>query len=65
MYERPSEGETRKISIQKGNSREYLGISIGGSGNGVFVSRVNENSVAARSGVQVGDQLLDVSLELY
>ena len=38
-----------------------LGISIGeGTKGGVFVTMVNENSVAAAAGLQYGDQLLEV-----
>ncbi len=39
-----------------------LGISIAeGSKGGIFVTMVNENSVAAAAHLQCGDQLLEVS----
>ena len=66
----PFPGEIRAIHIEK--SSEQLGIKIkevhcGGSGSsssgtgGVFVSSVSQNSLADQAGLQVGDQLLEVS----
>ena len=63
-------GEIRAIHIEK--SSEQLGIKIkevhcggGGTSNsgtgGVFVSSVSQNSLADQAGLQVGDQLLEVS----
>ncbi|KFD57334.1 hypothetical protein M513_01845 [Trichuris suis] len=57
---RLSNGDIRTLYIEKRSSHEGLGISIASSGNGVFVSSVSENSLAARHGLQVGDQLLEV-----
>ncbi|KRY37187.1 Disks large -like protein 5, partial [Trichinella spiralis] len=53
-------GDVRTLHIEKRSSHEGLGISVASSGNGVFVSSVSENSLAARHGLQVGDQLLEV-----
>ncbi|RWS03541.1 Disks large-like protein [Dinothrombium tinctorium] len=54
-------GDVRSIYIEK--SSEPLGIQIScdtsGAG-GIFVSSVSENSIAAQTGLQVGDQLLEV-----
>ena len=65
----PFPGEIRAIHIEK--SSEQLGIKIkevhcgGGSSSsgtgGVFVSSVSQNSLADQAGLQVGDQLLEVS----
>jgi C-terminal processing protease CtpA/Prc len=42
-------------------SSEPLGIKIDTSNNGgIFVSSVNDNSLARKAGVQIGDQLLEV-----
>lgn len=39
-----------------------MGISIGkGTKGGIFVTLVNDNSVAGAAGLQYGDQLLEVS----
>eukprot|EP00795_Rhopilema_esculentum_P008485 gene8485-14481_t len=59
VYEEDSrEGEPRVVVIQKGIYP--LGISIGeGTKGGVFVTMVNENSVAGAAGLQFGDQLLE------
>ena len=58
---RPEIGETRSISVEK--SIEPLGIQIeSGSHGGIFVSTVNENSLALRAGIEVGDQILEVSV---
>lgn len=52
-------GELRWISIEK--SAAPLGIQISCvNSSGVFVSTVTEHSVAAKVGLQVGDQLLEV-----
>ena len=57
---RPRVGEMRTVSVER--SSEPLGIQIesGGSG-GIFVSSISEHSLASKSGVTIGDQLLDVS----
>ena len=56
---RPDKGETRNINVEK--SSEPLGIKIDTSNNGgIFVSSVNDNSLARKAGVQIGDQLLEV-----
>ena len=55
-------GDERRIQIKK-NERETLGISVDvGRHGGVYITAASETSLAARSGLQVGDQLLDVSL---
>ncbi|GBP27676.1 Disks large homolog 5 [Eumeta japonica] len=59
-WNKPLIGELRRVHIDK--SQQPLGIQIScppGSG-GVFVSSVNENSLASQVGLQVGDQLLEV-----
>lgn len=51
------------VCIEKRGSYEGLGIRIAPSnGQGVFVSCVSEHSLAAKHGIQVGDQLLEVNL---
>lgn len=56
---KPSPGELRRVHIDK--SVEPLGIQISClESGGVFVSTVNENSLASQVGLQVGDQLLEV-----
>lgn len=57
---RPKPGEIRKISIEKTNKLVGFQIEMGPSG-GIFVSSVNENSLAAQAGLVIGDQLLEVS----
>ncbi|KAM3956975.1 LOW QUALITY PROTEIN: MAGUK family member discs large 5 [Aphomia sociella] len=52
-------GELRRVHIDK--SQQPLGIQIYcPSSGGVFVSTVDENSLASQVGLQVGDQLLEV-----
>ncbi|UYV61317.1 DLG5 [Cordylochernes scorpioides] len=56
---KPKIGDMRSIYLEK--SSEPLGIQIAcGASGGIFVSSVNEHSLAAQAGVQVGDQLLEV-----
>ncbi|XP_019881509.1 disks large homolog 5 isoform X3 [Aethina tumida] len=56
---KPLVGELRRVHIDKSN--EPLGIQINCSDTGgIFVSTVNENSLASRVGLQIGDQLLEV-----
>ena len=62
-YFRPHPGETRKINIEKTSKLVGFQIEMGPSG-GIFVSSVNENSLAAQAGLVIGDQLLEVSLTL-
>lgn len=56
---KPNIGEMRRIHIDK--SEKPLGILIRESRNklGIFVSRVNENSIASQVGLQIGDHLLE------
>lgn len=56
----PKPGDLRKIEIDK--CSEPLGIQIicGLGGNSVFVSSVHDKSLAAQTGLQVGDQLLEI-----
>ncbi|XP_059475211.1 disks large homolog 5 [Neocloeon triangulifer] len=54
-------GVIRKVSIDKSMEPLHLGIQIYcPDSGGVFVSTVNEHSLASRVGLQVGDQLLEV-----
>ncbi|CAH0564327.1 unnamed protein product [Brassicogethes aeneus] len=56
---KPVPGELRRVHIDKSN--EPLGIQINcPDAGGIFVSTVNENSLASRVGLQIGDQLLEV-----
>ncbi|CAH1165122.1 unnamed protein product [Phyllotreta striolata] len=56
---KPLPGELRRVHIDKSN--EPLGIQINcPQTGGIFVSTVNENSLASRVGLQIGDQLLEV-----
>lgn len=56
---KPVPGELRRVHIDKSN--EPLGIQINcPDTGGIFVSTVNENSLASRVGLQIGDQLLEV-----
>ncbi|RWS23288.1 discs large protein-like protein [Leptotrombidium deliense] len=56
----PNQGDVRIIFIEK--SSEPLGIQIKDhkGGGGIFVSSVNDDSIAAKTGLRVGDQLLEV-----
>ncbi|XP_053610257.1 disks large homolog 5 [Plodia interpunctella] len=57
--DKPLPGELRRVHIDK--SQQPLGIQIYcPSGGGVFVSTVNDNSLARQVGLQIGDQLLEV-----
>ena len=52
--------DKRDIVIEKPGS-EQLGIGIEpGLGGGVFVSSISDNSMAAKAGLFVGDQILEV-----
>lgn len=55
----PNIGEKRRVDIEK--SEKPLGINIRcrNKNRGIFVSHVNENSIASQVGLQVGDQLLE------
>lgn len=56
---KPLPGELRRVHIDKSN--EPLGIQINcRESGGIFVSTVNDNSLASRVGLQIGDQLLEV-----
>ena len=59
---RPKPGEMRKISIEKTSKLVGFQIEMGPSG-GIFVSSVNENSLAAQAGLVIGDQLLEVTTQ--
>lgn len=57
--QKPSPGELRRVHIDK--SAEPLGIQIScPDSGGIFVSTVNEHSLASQVGLQIGDQLLEV-----
>lgn len=52
-------GETRKMNIERDS--QCVGFSIGsGPQGGVFVSSVQEDSLAMEAGLVIGDQLLEV-----
>lgn len=58
-------GEIRAICIEKSSKEKSLGIQIecgsaSKSSPGVFISCVNEGSLAKRVGLKVGDQLLEI-----
>lgn len=56
----PQHHETRTITFEK--SSEPVGFQIqGGPAGGIFVSAVNDNSLASQAGLVIGDQLLEVS----
>lgn len=59
-WHKPLPGELRRVHIDK--SQQPLGIQIScpPESGGVFVSTVNEHSLASQVGLQVGDQLLEV-----
>lgn len=58
MYS-PQHHETRTITFEK--SSEPVGFQIqGGPAGGIFVSAVNDNSLASQAGLVIGDQLLEV-----
>lgn len=56
---KPKPGETRKINIEKSSKPVGIQIEMGPSG-GIFVSSVHENSLAAKAGLVIGDQLLEI-----
>ncbi|XP_052768658.1 disks large homolog 5-like isoform X2 [Mya arenaria] len=56
----PKPGETRKISIEKTSKPVGFQIEMGPVSGGIFVSSVNENSLAAQAGLVIGDQLLEI-----
>ncbi|XP_076459748.1 disks large homolog 5-like [Babylonia areolata] len=54
----PRHHETRTITFE---SSEPVGFQIqGGPAGGIFVSAVNDNSLASQAGLVIGDQLLEV-----
>ena len=54
--------EIRDIFINK-DGADTLGINIeAGTRGGVFVSSIGNNSLAARAGLFVGDQILEVKV---
>lgn len=56
---RPLMGETRKMNIERDS--QCVGFTIGsGPQGGVFVSSVQEDSLAMEAGLVIGDQLLEV-----
>ncbi|KAK3761794.1 hypothetical protein RRG08_010119 [Elysia crispata] len=55
----PSHHETRDILFEKSSKPVGFKIQRGPSG-GIFVSSVNDNSLAAQAGLVIGDQLLEV-----
>lgn len=57
--QKPLPGALRRVHIDKSNEPLGIQISCPKSG-GIFVSTVNDNSLASRVGLQIGDQLLEV-----
>ncbi|XP_061197090.1 disks large homolog 5-like isoform X2 [Saccostrea echinata] len=56
---KPLMGETRKINVERNS--QTVGFSIGsGPHGGVFVSSVQEDSLAMEAGLVIGDQLLEI-----
>lgn len=56
----PRHHETRTITFEK--SCEPVGFKIqGGPAGGIFVSAVNDSSLASQAGLVIGDQLLEVN----
>lgn len=56
--------QVRQITLNRASDHASLGFSICGGrehGMGVFVSSVDQGSLAERSGLRVGDRLLDVN----
>lgn len=60
LFRPPVTTDPRYVSMVKGI--DPIGISIAGGGpkGGIFVSRITEDSLAARAGLEYGDQLLEV-----
>ncbi|KAL4239354.1 Disks large 5 [Mactra antiquata] len=56
---KPKPGDTRKINIIKTSNLVGFKMEMGPSG-GIFVSSVNENSLAAQAGLVIGDQILEI-----
>jgi len=57
---RPAIGCTRVITVDLQSRPFGIDIETSQTSGGIFVSMVEPGSVAAQSGVMVGDQLLDV-----
>jgi len=57
---RPPVGYTRMITAELQSRPFGIDIETSRTSGGIFVSMVEPGSVAAQSGVMVGDQLLDV-----
>ncbi|XP_041362513.1 disks large homolog 5-like [Gigantopelta aegis] len=58
-WRKPLPGDTRTINIEK--NAEPVGFKVeNGPSGGIFVSSVNQNSLAAEAGLFPGDQLLEV-----
>ncbi|XP_042193488.1 whirlin [Callorhinchus milii] len=61
-------GEVRLVALRRNKTNEGLGFSIrGGSehGVGIYVSLVEQGSLAEKEGLQVGDQILRVNDKLF
>lgn len=56
---KPNIGEKRRIDIEKSDMTLGISIRCKKDNRGVFVSHVNENSIASQVGLQIGDQLLE------
>ena len=60
LLRRPPVGLTRLITAELQSRPFGIDIETSQTSGGIFVSMVEPGSVAAQSGVMVGDQLLDV-----
>ena len=60
----PVSNDPRYVTMVKGV--EPIGISIvSGEHGGIFVSRLTDNSLASKAGLEYGDQLLEVGWNMY
>jgi len=60
---RLNRGQTRTIFIERTSQPVGFQIESGPKG-GTFVSSVNENSLAAKAGLVIGDQFLEVGIKM-
>ncbi|XP_043575951.1 whirlin isoform X2 [Chiloscyllium plagiosum] len=61
-------GEIRQVALKRNKTNEGLGFSIRGGaehGVGIYVSLVEQNSLAEKEGLRVGDQILRVNDKVF
>ncbi|XP_048414714.2 whirlin isoform X4 [Stegostoma tigrinum] len=61
-------GEIRQVTLKRNKTNEGLGFSIRGGaehGVGIYVSLVEQNSLAEKEGLRVGDQILRVNDKVF